>query len=716
MGKAFTETPKNTSVARKSGGIKVSNSRCRKCSYCIQICPAKAIKLDKGVIEILPHRCILCGSCITECPHGAVTYESGLVQLKSLLEGGVQAVACLDPAFPSAFGDATARQLVSGLKKIGFAEVWEGAFGAELVSQEYRKLLMEERGRTLISSFCPVIAAYIQKYLPRLVPQLAPVVSPMIAIGRVARQTKGPNWKVVYISPCLAQMREMASPEVAGVIDLVISFRDVRQVFEKAGILLSGLAEAEFDGPRPFLGRITPVIGGLYRSTGAHFDVLMEEVSVTYGHKRVIGALNQLAAGAIKAQFLDFVYCFGCVDGPFVQRELSVLGRRQLVARYANEEMARQDVSAVMAELDKFADLDLRRSFVTIEEKLPTPSEEEIRAILKKIDKLPPHKNLDCRACGYHTCRDKAIAVAQGIAETEYCLPYLLEQSKKIYQQLEKSHKELQASHQELEQAHTQLIRTEKLAALGQLSAGVAHEINNPLGTITIYAHLLLKGLEADDPRREDVMMIVNEAQRAKEIVQGLLSFARETKLRPGETDVNSVIEDVLGLVANQSLFHNIVIRKSLAPELPTLFADATQLKQVFLNTVLNAAQAMEGKGKLAISTALEKEAVKIRIQDTGPGVPPENLDKLFSPFFTTKEKGTGLGLAISYGIVERHGGSIDVETKLGKGAAFIISLPVSMEKGDTRAQGASDGGLLQNTITGRGDYEHRTKNTTCGQ
>jgi signal transduction histidine kinase/NAD-dependent dihydropyrimidine dehydrogenase PreA subunit len=704
------------SVIRKGGGIKVNNSRCRRCSYCIQICPAKAIKLDKDTIEILPQRCILCGSCITECPHGAVAYESGLAQVKSLVEGGARTIACLDPSFPAAFDGGTARQLVSALKMLGFTEVWEGAFGAELLSQAYRRLFTEEKGKVLISSFCPVIVSYIQKYLPHLIPRLAPLVSPMIAIGRVARKIKGPQWKVVYITPCLAQMNEMASPEVAGVIDGLITFRDLRQLMEKAQMRLPEMEEAEFDGPRPFLGRVTAVIGGLYRSTGAHFDVLMEDVSVTYGHKRVIGALNQVAAGAIKGQFLDFVYCFGCVDGPFVGRELSIAGRRQLVARYANEEMAKQDVSAVMSELDRFSDLDLKRAYLNLEERLPIPSEDEIKAILRKIDKLPPARNLDCRACGYHTCRDKAIAVAQGIAEAEYCLPYLLEQSKRIYQQLEKSHRELQASHQELEQAHTQLIRTEKLAALGQLSAGVAHEINNPLGTITIYAHLLLKGLEADDPRREDVMMIVNEAQRAKEIVQGLLSFARETKLRPGDTDVNIVIEDVLGLVANQSLFHNITIRKNLAPDLPTLLADGTQLKQVFLNIVLNAAQAMEGKGKLAIATTMEKDAVKIRIQDTGPGIPPENLDKLFSPFFTTKEKGTGLGLAISYGIVERHGGRIDVETKLGKGAAFTISLPVSVEDGEGREQKGSGAGLFQNTLTGRGDYEQKTKNLTCGQ
>jgi signal transduction histidine kinase len=231
-------------------------------------------------------------------------------------------------------------------------------------------------------------------------------------------------------------------------------------------------------------------------------------------------------------------------------------------------------------------------------------------------------------------------------------------------------------------------VRTEKLAALGQLAAGVAHEINNPLGTITIYAHLLLKGLDADDPRREDVELIINESSRTKEIVQGLLSFARETKLRPGPTNVNEVLEDVLLLVTNQSLFHNIRIKKQLLEALPTIDADGMQLKQVFLNIILNAAQAMEGKGTLLISTAQGKDEIKVRIQDSGPGIPPEIMGKLFSPFFTTKEKGTGLGLAISYGIIERHSGTIDIETNLGKGSAFIISLPAaSNEEGRGKEQ-----------------------------
>ncbi|MCX8111082.1 MAG: ATP-binding protein, partial [Syntrophorhabdaceae bacterium] len=439
--------------------------------------------------------------------------------------------------------------------------------------------------------------------------------------------------------------------------------------------------------------------------TGSQFDILMDDVTVTYGHRRTIGSLNQLATGYISARFFDFLFCHGCVDGPFINRDLSIIARRQKVVRYAKQEMEKQDVLSVMTELDKFESIDLKRNFLNMEQRLPTPTEEQIKAVLKKIDKMPPNHNLDCRACGYASCREKAIAVVQGIADEEYCLPYLLEQSKKIYQELEKSHKELQISHQALEQAQAQLIKTEKLASIGQLAAGVAHEINNPLGTIMIYAHILQRGLDKDDPRREDIDLIISEANRAKEIVQGLLSFARETKLKPGPTNINDLLEDVLGLVINQSLFHNIKIEKRFHDDLPTIVADETKLKQVFLNIILNAAQAMEGNGRLIISTTLDKNYIKIRIQDTGPGIPPEIMGNLFSPFFTTKEKGTGLGLAISYGIIERHMGKIDVETELGKGTAFIIYLPVSASEDsildDTRVTGYNKV-TFKNTLTGR--------------
>lgn len=659
--------------------LNVINNKCRRCYTCIQICPAKAIKREKGNIQIMHERCILCGSCVKWCPQNALEYTSGIYQVKEFISNNEKMIACLDPTFPAVLDVGTPRKLVTSLKKLGFTEVWEGAIGAELIATKYRRLLQSNSMDTIISSFCPAIVFYIQKYLPQLIPNLAPIVSAMVAVGRLAREMKGPDWKVVYITTCLAQMGEMNTPEVAGAIDQVITLPEVKILLDEARIDRTTQVESDFDGPRPYMGRIIPVIGGLYRSMGEGFDVLMDEISVTGGRIRSLRALDQLVAGHIEAKFFDLVFCEGCVDGPFVDQEISVLGRRQIIARYTKEEMSHQSATEFEVDVLRYKNTPLSRSFDEMVQDLPEPTEEQITEILKAMDKTPPDRNLDCHACGYSTCREKAIAVAQGLAELEMCLPYLLSRTRKIYQQLRKSHHELQISHQELEKAQTHLIRTEKLASLGQLAAGVAHEINNPLGTITIFAHLLLKNIPEDSPARADIQLIIEEANRTKEIVQGLLSFARETKLRPGSTNMNDLIEDVLGLVVNQSLFHNIKIKKNLYEDLPTIFVDSTQLKQVFLNMFLNAAQAMSGEGKLTISTDLDTESniIQIRIQDNGSGIPENVLSKIFDPFYTTKEKGTGLGLAISYGIVQRHGGKIDVETEIGKGTTFIISLPV---------------------------------------
>ena len=163
--------------------IEIDSQKCRLCSFCVQLCPTKAIKLEKDTIRIITERCILCGSCITGCPQQAMSFDSGLGIVRNVISSGAKTIACVDPAFPAVLDVETPRQLVTALKKLGFTEVWEGAFGVELVSQAYRGLLQHAPGSPLISSFCPVIVFYIQKYLPQLIPNLAPIVSPMIAIG-----------------------------------------------------------------------------------------------------------------------------------------------------------------------------------------------------------------------------------------------------------------------------------------------------------------------------------------------------------------------------------------------------------------------------------------------------------------------------------------------------------------------------------------------------
>jgi len=236
----------------------------------------------------------------------------------------------------------------------------------------------------------------------------------------------------------------------------------------------------------------------------------------------------------------------------------------------------------------------------------------------------------------------------------------------------------------ELQETQLQLLQSEKMASLGKLAAGVAHEINNPLGGILIFSKMLLEDMPPDDPRREDLERIGNEATRCKEIVKGLLEFARQTSYRMEPTDLNRALVQGISLLENQALFHNIRIIKNLEPNLPPITANTGQLNQVFMNIILNAAEAMDGQGTLTINTRLgpEKNTVIVEFTDTGCGIKEEYMTRIFDPFFTTKEvgKGTGLGLSMSYGIVEKHRGRIWVKSKEGEGSTFTIELPVRAE------------------------------------
>jgi signal transduction histidine kinase len=235
-----------------------------------------------------------------------------------------------------------------------------------------------------------------------------------------------------------------------------------------------------------------------------------------------------------------------------------------------------------------------------------------------------------------------------------------------------------------LQETHLQLVSSEKMASLGKLAAGIAHEINNPLGGILIYSSLLMEDLPEKDPKRQDLARVVQEASRCKEIVRSLLEFARQTEPKMESTDVNRAITDGLFFLENQALFHNIHIMKHLDPSLPLIWGNQGQLKQVFMNIIVNAAEAMHGSGELTITTypSPDRGAIFIEFTDTGEGIPEENLTRIFEPFFTTKAvgKGTGLGLATSYGIVEDHEGRIGVKSKVGQGTTFTIELPVRPE------------------------------------
>jgi signal transduction histidine kinase len=262
------------------------------------------------------------------------------------------------------------------------------------------------------------------------------------------------------------------------------------------------------------------------------------------------------------------------------------------------------------------------------------------------------------------------------------------EKEKKTRVELDAAYLKLSENTQKLKDNQEQLIQAEKLTSLGQLAASIAHEVNNPLSGVLAYTQLLIKRIHnnkfSEEIALDSLLKMESELTRSTRLVQNLLDFARQSAPVLVETDLNDIVNRVLELTAHSAQLNRVEVVKELDPSLPKLTVDPNQLQQVCTNLILNAIQAMPGGGKLHLRTSLDNGQLKMEVQDTGRGISPENMSKLFTPFFTTKKevKGVGLGLAVSYGIIQRHHGKIEVHSKEGEGTIFTVYIPMHQEEG----------------------------------
>ena len=641
--------------------------RCKRCYCCVRECPANAIQIQNGQAVVLSSRCVGCGNCLKVCTQNAKSIQDGVSALLARFAeaDGSERIAMVAPSFAAAFPDIDPLRVVGALKALGFSRVVQVAFGADLVSAAYQDYL-EERDETVITTPCPAIIELIEKYHPELLPNLAPIVSPMIAAGKVVREKYGSDSVVAFIGPCVAKKLEVLDENVAGIVDEALTFDELIALFAVRGIEAAAQPPMEFDPPDADLGQIYPVSGGLLKSAGISSDVMDAEVVIVEGRQRCLNILNEIAQNKVNSKLIDILFCEGCINGPGMTSPLNYYERRECIVNWVKSRRERMDREAWEEAMEEFGRLDLTRSYADRRVQERTPDESEIQRILNAMGKRETGNQINCGACGYQTCHALAVAVAQGIAEKEMCLQYTIDN--------------LERSHRELAEAQAQLIQTEKLASVGQLAAGVAHEINNPLGTIVLYSHLLLKQLREADPAREDIQFVISEAERCRSIVSSLLNFARQGKLEVGSCTARELIDSIVSMVGRREEFSDIRIATELADDLPTLHVDVDQMKQVLLNLAMNACEAMPEGGVLTLSVihgSAPREVV-FTVSDTGIGIPQENMSRLFTPFFTTKQvgKGTGLGLPIAYGIVKLHHGQISVKSDVGEGTTFTITLP----------------------------------------
>ncbi len=223
-------------------------------------------------------------------------------------------------------------------------------------------------------------------------------------------------------------------------------------------------------------------------------------------------------------------------------------------------------------------------------------------------------------------------------------------------------------------------MHSERLASMGQLAAGIAHEVNNPLGVVLLYAHLLAEQFEADSPVGQDLKLIAEQADRCKGIVAGLLDFARQSTPARKPCDINNIVNESVILTNKQAAFKDLTLVYEPGADIPPVQLDKGQIQQSIINLIINAVEATDAGGSISISTAYKpnRERVEITVSDTGEGMSEDTISKIFDPFYTTKDNGNGLGLAITHGIIEQHNGTIDVASQSGRGTTFTIKLPIT--------------------------------------
>jgi len=643
--------------------------KCRVCYTCVRECPVKAIKIVNGQAEVIDKRCIGCGNCVKVCIQDAKTFLKATDEVFSILKSESKKIALLAPSFPAEFDEIKDyKTLVGMIKALGFDYVSEVSFGADLVAKKYSNFFKRKGSEGIISSDCPAITFYVEHYSPDLVPYLAPIVSPMVAMTRVVKKKYGNDIKVVFIGPCIAKKAE--SDE----LDEVLTFRELREMFNISEIKQENVKPSEFDPPNAGKGAIFPISRGLLQTADITENIFEGNVIVADGRVDFREAIKEFESGLIRYNNLELLCCEGCIMGPGTSPNGQRFARRTMVSNYVKHKLKNINNDEWIKEIENYGDIDLTQTFIANDRRIPDPNWEEIKKVLESMGKFSEKDHLNCGACGYDSCKEHAIAIIKGLAEEEMCLPYAIEK-------LHKYIKDLAISNEKLASAQLALKQSEKLAHMGQLSAGIAHELNNPLGVITMYSNILKDECKPEDAMRKDLELIVEQTDRCKKIVSGLLNFARKNQLTYSEINVENLFERSIQSVIcpdNVSIILNTNIENKLA------MIDYDQMVQVITNLIKNSIEAMPEKGgEVIIDVTDNKDEIIFSISDTGTGIAPENMEKIFTPFFTTKGigKGTGLGLPIIYGIIKMHKGKVDIKSntdaeKGQTGTTFTISLP----------------------------------------
>lgn len=409
-----------------------SKANCKNCYKCLRTCPVKAIKFKNDQAEIEEDRCIACGHCLSICPQNARNVQSDLGKVKYIVNSSREVIISLAPSFAGYF-DVDPNKLVSGLKKLGFSYVHETAYAAELVANLYKEYIYNNSQENYITTACPSANYLIEKYYPDLIKYMIPIVSPMIAHGKLLKTMYGNDSYIVFIGPCSAKKIEGAGEGDNKVIDAVITFDELKLWLDEEKIDINSLEPFPFENEELSEGRHFPISGGIIKCIGNEFENRKIETISVEGTEDCIEMFKSMNTGKIKGMFIEISACKGsCIGGPkMIKDGEGYYSRLQNVKDYIKEKKfleSRKKISELcsttcLSNINTI--IDYERLFKNKSPLKKLASEEEISKILMKMGKYTKEDELNCGVCGYNTCREKAYAIYDGMAETSMCLHFM---------------------------------------------------------------------------------------------------------------------------------------------------------------------------------------------------------------------------------------------------------------------------------------------------
>jgi iron only hydrogenase large subunit-like protein len=509
--------------------IYINEDKCRNSYSCVRVCPVNAIEVkpERAHPVIIADRCIGCGLCFLACSPRAIEFRDSRSHVKHLLQSGRPTAALIAPSIASEFDDITDyRKFVGMIRKLGFSYVHEVSFGVDLVAYAYKKLFEESSGKYYITSNCPSVVEMVEKYHPHLVPNLSPLVSPMVATAMVTRDLYGEDVANVFIGPCIDIKAEAELFRGKNLVEAVLTFIEIRQLFDENEIQEKTVKMSEFDPPYGNWGALYPYPAGILQAAGIKRDLVSSQVITASGVEDVKEAINDFDhhIDTIRHHF-NLFFCPGCMLGPGMIRHDERFRRRSLVKQYAEKRVEALDKKQWQKDMERWSELDLTRTFAPNDQRIPEPSSEAITEVLKIIGKDHRAEELNCNACGYGSCREFASTVAKGLAVPEMCHTYNLRNKQEYIETLRQTNKKLSETKKALKESEEQAMREKDVA---QDASDTMNSMLNKLPNGVVIVDNELKILQSNERFLE---IIGEDAKTIAEIIPGLRGADLKTLL-----------------------------------------------------------------------------------------------------------------------------------------------------------------------------------------